>query len=110
MNEFVAIVILAVVVERLVSFIREALSEDRSAKTVGIMLLTFAIGIALAYEYNLSGVAALGLGGKSGVFDKVITGIAIGGGSNLIFDIFSLAKEAKDKMELAVEEFPIKKE
>lgn len=109
MNEFVAIVILAVVVERLVSFIREVVSSDRSMKTIGIMFVTFATGIALAYEYNLSGVAALGLSGNSGVFDKVITGIAIGGGSNLIFDIISLAKEAKDKMEVAIEEFPREK-
>lgn len=109
MNEFVAIIILAVVVERLISFIREVASSERSINAIVIMLISFAIGIALAYEYNLSGVAALGIAGNSGVFDKIITGIAIGGGSNLIFDIVSLAKEAKDKMEVAIEEFPREK-
>ena len=89
------ILLFGLILETLIEFIKDVSDKQALTWVLGASLL----GIAISFNYDINLLASLGLVGKTGIFDTVLTGIAIGGGSNLIFDLFDMIKSVTEKNE-----------
>ena len=90
MEQFFGIIAMAVVIEGIVTYVKEWFV---SGEIKWQQILAAVIGIALAILYNLDLLALVGMVSTLPVVGCVCTGILISRGSNYIFDFIKALKK-----------------
>lgn len=84
MDNFFAIITMAILIEAIVTYIKE-LSHEWHWGYVG----PIALGVLIALAYGLDLPAELGIVAKFPVVGEVMTGIVMARGSNYLYDLLS---------------------
>lgn len=97
MQDLLTIVIFGILIEAIVGYASE-LSIDKKIDWKKILALI--LGVLISIIYKLDFLSILGIKGVGDflIINFIITGIIISRGSNYIFDIFKMIKNARDKM------------
>jgi hypothetical protein len=88
MDVLAVIIVLAIVIEKIIERVKDAGVKAPAWVWFGVGSV---IGIALCLIFEISAFKTLGIGAYTDAAfyaGSVITGIAIGGGSNLVHDVF----------------------
>ncbi|MEW5691840.1 MAG: hypothetical protein AB1765_00935 [Candidatus Hydrogenedentota bacterium] len=98
-NNIVGIIILSIVVEKVINFLKGFKKSKFSSNTIRILSLI--LGILLSYATNLGLLTSLNLIKTPTLFsyilDMVVTGMIIAQGSHLTHDLFTfIYKSSKD--------------
>lgn len=94
--EWATLFILAIVVETVVENLKNAIPA-LTRKTWLVMLSTIVLGVLMAFVCNADVLAVLGLPERIPYVGMVLTGVLIGGGSNMIYDLMARVKGSKEK-------------
>ena len=85
---------LAVVVERLTEYVFGTLFDKTPALNPhkwALMYIALAVGVLLTYTFHLDMLSLVGL--EESTIGVILTGVAVGGGSNLLHEVLAGAKK-----------------
>lgn len=86
MEQFFAIILMSVVVEGVITYIKEWFVDG---KFKWQQLLAVALGVTVAIGYNADLFALFGLASTIPYLGSVLTGVLIARGSNYVFDLIA---------------------
>ena len=103
LDDFMAVVLLAIIVEKIVDMIKAAVSSASprppgKAWPIVWFAVSSGIGITLCILFQVNIFAAVGLTGltpASYIAGQIVTGVAVGGGSGFVHDLIDRLKAAK---------------
>lgn len=96
MENFLAIFVLAIVVEGVVTYVREWFVDG---KVHWQQILTMFLGVFVSLAYNLDLIKLVGVTAVIPYVGCVLTGILISRGSNYIFDLVSKLQNPGEEVE-----------
>lgn len=97
MDKFFAIIVLAIITEGIVTYVREWFVDG---KFHWQQLLTVFLGVFVSLAYNLDLIEVVGISATLPYVGCILTGILISRGSNYIFDLISkLQNPSKEDIE-----------
>ena len=86
MGEFVLIIVISIVVETIIEWLKKALPIVMS-KTGVIFAISAILGIGAAIAFNADIFVACGYESSIPAIGQILTGILCGGGSNVVYDV-----------------------
>lgn len=93
--EFMTIIILAILVETIIEYVKKAVPAFKGSEAAILVVSAF-LGILLCFTVEADVLAQLGLNERLPYVGTVLTGVIVGGGSNMVFDIIKRIRGAKD--------------
>lgn len=100
--EWTTIITLAIIIETITENLKNAIPKFKEMKWA-VMLTTLALGVLLAFVCGADILALLGYVEHIPYVGVVLTGILIGGGSNVIYDLVNRIKGQKETMAASLE-------
>lgn len=100
--EWTTIAVLAVIVETVTEYLKTAAPGFANLPWAKL-LVTFALGEALCFVCGADVLAALGLAESVPYIGTALTGLLVGGGSNIVYTLVKRIKGAGDKLAASLE-------
>lgn len=100
--EWITIIKLAIIIETITENLKNAIPKFGESKWV-VMASTLGLGILLAFVCGADILAVTGLAEHIPYVGTVLTGILLGGGSNVVYDLLNRIKGGKKQLAASLE-------
>ena len=96
--ELMTIIILAILAEVIIEYVKKAVPALKGE--TALLIASSALGILLCFTTGADVLAELGLMENIPYVGTALTGVIVGGGSNMVFDIIKRIRGAKEELKV----------
>ncbi|MBR2329361.1 MAG: hypothetical protein IKA58_05725 [Clostridia bacterium] len=99
MEQIITIIILAILVETIIEYFKKGIPAFKNSDGA-ILIASAFLGILLCFTVGADVLAQFGLAERLPYVGTVLTGIVVGGGSNMVFDFVKRIRGAKEELKV----------
>lgn len=99
MEQLITIIILAILVETIIEYFKKGIPAFKNSEEA-ILIASAFLGILLCFTVGADVLDHFGLAERLPYVGTVLTGIVVGGGSNMVFDFIKRIRGAKEELKV----------